>query len=378
MKNILHISHTNIASDIRIIKEINSISQLSPNISVRGLGFSRINVINGTKHKKNDRVELFEIKSIGQEVIVKIPRVLRLIFLLPVFLYLEMFILTFLGSRDRKWQVVHCHDVLQLPVATIIAILNNSKLIYDAHELESKKNGNTLFGSRVIRFVEFICLRRISLLITVSSRIKDFYVSEYGCDKVIVVYNSPYMENISIKSNLESPFKPKRFVYVGLFSNGRGIPELLKVFSGLPDIEIDFIGDGHLRNLILSHQLKYKNIRLVPPMPHSDLMSALPLYDVGICYIPNTVSLSDYYALPNKIFEYTFAGLFVISTKLPEVEEYLDFLGAGITISFDYNSLEKAILSHVKGKAFDFDKLKLYSWELQFEKLACEYRSLLD
>ena len=38
-----------------------------------------------------------------------------------------------------KPHVIHCHDTLVLPIGFFYKILNKTKLIYDAHELESEK-----------------------------------------------------------------------------------------------------------------------------------------------------------------------------------------------------------------------------------------------
>ena len=38
-----------------------------------------------------------------------------------------------------KPKIVHCHDTLVLPIGLVVSLIFKSKLIYDAHELESNK-----------------------------------------------------------------------------------------------------------------------------------------------------------------------------------------------------------------------------------------------
>jgi hypothetical protein len=54
--------------------------------------------------------------------------------------------------------------------------------------------------------------------------------------------------------------------------------------------------------------------------------------DIGLCYIePLTLSLK--YALPNKLFEYVMAGIPVLATNLPQMQQVLDEFPAGKTVS---------------------------------------------
>ena len=55
--------------------------------------------------------------------------------------YLEFFFKSIVKTFKRKKIIaVHCHNFLALPIGHAVKILFKSKLIYDAHELESKRH----------------------------------------------------------------------------------------------------------------------------------------------------------------------------------------------------------------------------------------------
>ena len=72
----------------------------------------------------------------------------------------------------------------------------------------------------------------------------------------------------------------------------------------------------------ISEKKKNSNIHLHKKVPHNQVVNLIKSADVGICIIEN-VSLSDYYCLPNKLFEYSFAGLRVIGSDFPEISNYI-------------------------------------------------------
>ena len=50
-----------------------------------------------------------------------------------------------LRAIRQKPDLIHCHDVLVLPLGVIVKLITRAKLIYDAHELESDRNGLSKF-----------------------------------------------------------------------------------------------------------------------------------------------------------------------------------------------------------------------------------------
>ena len=51
-----------------------------------------------------------------------------------------------------KPNIIHCHDTMVILPGLIIKLLTGAKLIYDAHELESNKNGQNWILSKATFF----------------------------------------------------------------------------------------------------------------------------------------------------------------------------------------------------------------------------------
>src|SRR5690606_4359576 len=98
------------------------------------------------------------------------------------------FVLYGMGSKPS---VVHCHDTFALPAGVLIKMLLRCKLIYDAHELESNKNGQTPTLSRTTLAIEKWAWKRIDLLISVSDSINDWYIKNLGSKSNLLILNSP-------------------------------------------------------------------------------------------------------------------------------------------------------------------------------------------
>ena len=72
----------------------------------------------------------------------------------------------------------------------------------------------------------------------------------------------------------------------------------------MKDCHIVYLGYGSEKTNYLSYQ-KYNNIHIHDAAEHQQVVSLAQSADVGLCLIEN-ISLSDYYCLPNKLFEYIF------------------------------------------------------------------------
>ena len=108
------------------------------------------------------------------------------------FLIFGELILRFLWiARKYNPKIIHCHDTVVLPIGLILSIFNKSKLIYDAHELESNRNSQGKISSMITWTIEKISWKKIDLLISVSPSINQWYIDEFGDKNNILILNSP-------------------------------------------------------------------------------------------------------------------------------------------------------------------------------------------
>src|SRR5688572_26682113 len=127
----LHLYPSTFKFESRILKETRSIIKL-------GLA-SRIIILSaGEKGQLRDEVIIPEIK------------INRIIPFLNIFsdsktskglFYLEFYLRALFFGIRRKINVINCHSLMMLPIATILKKVKNAKLIYDPHELETERLG---------------------------------------------------------------------------------------------------------------------------------------------------------------------------------------------------------------------------------------------
>ena len=156
-EKVLHISHTDIQYDARIQKEILSLSE-NNYLQIFTIGISNANKF---EKKFTGRIKNFSIKLLSRNFI-PIKSLRYSINLL------ELFFKILKIGINIKPKVIHCHDTLVLFPSVLLKVLFNAKLIYDAHELESKKNMQTIILSKATLIIEKICWPYIDTLIFLS------------------------------------------------------------------------------------------------------------------------------------------------------------------------------------------------------------------
>ena len=64
-----------------------------------------------------------------------------------------LFKVTKSGIRTQP-EIVHCHDTVALVFGVLISLFIKTEIIYDAHELESRKNGQNRLMSLLVLNIE--------------------------------------------------------------------------------------------------------------------------------------------------------------------------------------------------------------------------------
>ncbi len=377
LKNILHISPTDVRYDGRILKELDALKFLE-NTQIRAFG---IEDDEGHTFKVQKEIEIITFSLLTKRLKF-IPRPIR------YFLNLveAMFRITGPGIKFKP-AVVHCHDTLFLPIALIIKWICKSEIIYDAHELESDKAGQSKLLSKYTLFIEKISWKHIDFLISVSPSIIMWYKEHLGSKESELIMNAPIL-NTSVEKERKSnylrqkfniPDNKKIFLYLGIISQkGRGVELYLDVFHN-KDISshIVFIGYGEYTHEIKKSAEKYPNIHYHEAVPHNQVVEVSKSADVGLCML-EPVSLSDYYSLPNKLFEYAFSGLYVLACDFPDIRQLVDEFSLGTCSGLSTEEVYKSIKSlenkEKLNKDLNVDRLYPLSWSYQSEKLVALYR----
>ncbi len=379
--NILHISHTDIRSDSRILKEMKTLSAILE-YNVIGFGLGERKIIN------NVLVKEIKVKACTlytkwlTERIKLLSRPIRYSSLM----YFEIFIKMFISGIFLKPRIIHCHDTLVLPIGVVLKIFTGAKLIYDAHELESQRNSQSKMLSKIFFFIERFSWRFVDVFISVSPSIIEWYENKFGLKENALILNSPVFDidvfdvraNNYLREKYKIPVNEKVFIYIGIIGRGRGIDLYLDIFK-LADItcHIVFLGYGELVSKVKEYSESFKNIHYHPPVPHHEVVRIAKSADIGLAMV-EAVSLSDFYCLPNKLFEYAFSGLFVITSDFPDMKKVVEEYDLGVTCSVDKDALRELVekVSDLEVNRTNKDLYKL-SWQYQEELLLKAYDKIV-
>ena len=374
--NILHIAHTDMRFDSRILKEMNSLSKVSK-FTILGFG------IRDAKSNSNEVPETIEIRSfrIFTNRVVFLGRPIRM-----TLMFFELFVNMFLPGILFKPRVIHCHDTLVLPLGVVLKMLTGSKLFYDAHELESQKNSQSKILSKVSFLIERLSWRFVDVFISVSPSIIEWYERNLGPKENALILNSPVFDidvfdveaNTYLREKYNIPVNEKVFIYIGIIGRGRCIDLYLDIFK-LANItsHIVFLGYGELVSKVKEHSESFRNIHYHPSVPHHEVVRIAKSADIGLAMVEG-VSLSYYYCLPNKLFEYVFSGLFVITSDFPDMKKVVEEYDLGVTCSVDKDALRE-LVEKVSDLEVNRSKKDLYklSWQYQEELLLKAYDKIV-
>ena len=267
---------------------------------------------------------------------------------------LEFYLKILLYFIRTKPSYVNCHSLSVLPIAPFFKILCGSKIIYDAHELETCKFG---IGKRlqfVIFKVEKAFVYFVDHIVVVSNSIGVWYQNNYPAKSVSVVRNIPvnklFLDSSDQKSNylrnkFNIPSEHIIFIYQGIISEERGIRVLLDVFSKIEsNFHIVFMGYGVDVDLVKQNSSEKKNIHFHVAVKQNELRNITSSADVGLCILKSD-SLSHYYCLPNKVFEYILSDLPIIASNFPDLKEFVELNNFGWVCEPKMDAIMKIVTS---------------------------------
>jgi glycosyltransferase involved in cell wall biosynthesis len=378
--NILHLTHTEILHDARILKEMQTIADCNKEYNVHGIGVVLDEGSSATNDINRINVHAITLKSRTWKFL---PTALRHILTL-----FELTFKMFFQALRLKPQVVHCHDTLVLPLGVFIKICTRCKLIYDAHELESNRNGLSKSLGKMTFFTEIFLWIFVDKLIVVSPSIQNWYSQNLKKKSSEVILNSPVLKSFDkevdknyLRNKFVIPNTSKIFIYIGILGRGRGIEIFLEVFK-YKDVNshLVFCGYGELKDDLTKISKIFKNIHIHDAVPHERVVSIAKSADIGLCFVEN-VSLSDYYCLPNKLFEYAFAEIPILASSFPDITTVVEKYKLGKCSNIDFDSMYKVIKEFEEMENLPkINKNDLYdlSWAAQKDKLIKLYENIID
>lgn len=377
--NNLHISLTEFRNESRVLKETNSILKHNIASKIYIASLHADDLEEEKIYKDNLILNRFKLSSrkLSKNLFVQILKYFEFIYRVTLF------------YRKKDIKMINIHAIALLPFGIFLKYLFKAKLVYDTHELETETNGSKGLRKKLAKFMEKSLIKKCDLIFVVSENIADWYAKEYDIKRPIVVKNAPrlidskktnhFRENLSIKDNSII------VLYQGGLSKGRGVDLLLESFKKRDDdkVVIVFMGYGQLEEDIKITSKEKNNLFFHPAVAPEVVLEYTSSADFGIHMIQNTC-LNHYYCLPNKLFEYSMAGLPVIVSNMKEMRELVEKYDMGIIVEDDKvnsmnNAIDKILQSDIKQMKQNARRCaEENSWEVQEIKMLNEYKRVLN
>ena len=254
--------------------------------------------------------------------------------------YLKFIIILSINLFRSEAEIIFAEDIYTLPFAVLFAKFKKAKVFYDSRELYGYLAGlkKRKIIQQILKRVEKTFITKAYKIITTGKMDAEFLSKEYGVKNTIVIRNLPFLATVDSPFDFRTKYKLKSsdkiILYQGVILHGRGLRVIFDVISELENVILIIIGGGEHKNyyeqLAVEKGVDKKTIFL-GKVNQKELLNYTAGADIGLALIEN-ISLSYYYALPNKMFEYILAGVPVLASNFPQMKEIIGRYKVGIYV----------------------------------------------
>jgi len=220
-----------------------------------------------------------------------------------------------------------------------VAMKRNIPLIYDSHEIfcEVPELQHTPLKKRIWEGLEKRIVPKLKYCITVNQSIANWFKEKYKVDFKVVrnIPDKVASGTIKTRSELNLPADKKIILLQGAGINiQRGAEEAIEAMRWVENAILLIIGGGDaIKNLefrIQNSGLGEKVLMLAKMRPE-ELYHYTCSADIGLSLDKDT-NINYRFSLPNKIFDYIYAGVPVLASALPEIQSFIDKYYVGVCI----------------------------------------------
>ena len=253
---------------------------------------------------------------------------MRLLFEQGPQFYLFFNIRLFFVLLFAKADLLVANDLDTLLPNYLVSKLKGIPLIYDSHEIfcEVPELQSNPSKKRIWEKLEGWIVPKLKKCITVNQSIADYFSKKYNVPFIFVRNIPDYTKIQSLKSrtDLNLPLGKKIVILQGAGINvQRGAEELVESFQFLDDnYVLLIIGSGDVIQQLKDNTVKLglqNKVKFIDKIPASELRHYTANSNLGVT-IDKDSNMNYHFSLPNKVFDYMHAGIPILATKLPEIE----------------------------------------------------------
>ncbi len=287
----------------------------------------------------------------------------------------------------KKEDVLLANDLDALLPNYLVSKIKGCELVFDSHEIFSEVPTlyNRPFRKKIWKALEGFIVPKIKHFYTVSEGYADWFEKAYKT-RPEVIMNVPMVQPIKEELNLSLPelkSGEKVLIYQGVLNFSRGIDKMIEAMQFVKNAQLWILGFGPKKSEFeaLTSELNLEDtVKFIGQVSPSQLKSITPRADLGLS-LEEDFGISYRYALPNKIFDYTHAGIPVLGTNLPEIKNTIEKFGIGKTIQNHEPQHIAELIQEIleEGKSPYAENLKkaaeVFNWENEEQKLEKIYSS---
>ena len=281
----------------------------------------------------------------------------------PLF-YAEYNIRLFFFLLTRPAGLLVSNDLDTLLPNYLVHLLKRTPIVFDSHEYftATPELVDRPKVQKVWKWIERKIVPRLKDCITVNNNIAKLFFDEYGV-KFNVVRNIPRRREgipIPTRSELGLPLDKKIVLLQGSGINvQRGAEEAVEAMQFLDNTLLLIVGGGDvleiLKRMVTEKGLQEK-VSFVPRQTPEKLAGYTANADIGLT-IDKDTNINYRFSLPNKLFDYMYAGVPVLATPLVELKNIIEQYNIG---TFIPDHEPKHIAKTIEDMLNDEDRLALY------------------
>lgn len=299
-------------------------------------------------------------------------------------------------------EAIHVHDLPFVKTAYAVAKKHGIPIIADYHEnfpahIQARSNRELQWKEKFYQsygrwagYEENIS-HKVDKIIVVADEYKQHLIKEHNVpgDKITIVQNTIdlSMFNASPKSNTNGD--PNEFIlsYVGSYGVHRGLDVVIKgmpeILSQIPKAKLVIVGRGSNKEELvrISEALKVEDsVSFIEWMGYEDLIKEYKKASIGL--IPHHSSEHTDNTIPNKLFEYMYFKVPVLTSDCPPLKRIVNETRAGrVFKAGDAMDFAGKVLEIYRDPA-DYGEMgnravmEKYNWNIDGERLVNLYNSL--
>lgn len=298
-----------------------------------------------------------------------------------------------MAMKLRDIQVFHLHDPELIPAAILLR-LSGRKVIYDVHE----KTPDTMYSKNYLS-------PALAFFMYYAALIAEWLAGKAVNHVIVVIPSLQYrfprkktglIQNYAHRDELlpdgfgfDNVRKKRQIIYIGNITRVRGVKEAIMALEQLPvDYDITLAIGGHFGEQDLEQECRalagWRRVRYLGFIDRKTVAKELAASMAGIILLHPTPDHVNSQAV--KLYEYMLAGLPVIVTDIPVMNQIVDETGCG----YKTNPFRPDEIAALYRKVLDDETahremgergrravLKKYNWDSQIPTLLDIYKKVI-